>query len=133
TILACVALVALGAAGIVSAAPPADGDLIAIESMGTLQGPKFLNGITGTARVALGKDSSESGTRWRVHRLDDGTYRLECTGRNPGSRWLDARTTKRDVQLADTADGSGTRWELRELQNGTFVIRCLGDLPGPRI
>lgn len=47
------------------------GDIVALRNMGHLDGPRWLDGITGEGTVASALDSAFSGMQWEIVKLDE--------------------------------------------------------------
>ena len=118
------------------AAVPKHRDIVALECMGNIQGPRWLDGRTGNGTVGLAprRDGGFTGTRWQFFEVDSGIYALKCLGNVNGSRWLDGRTGNSTVGLAPRTDKqfSGTRWQIFEISSGILAFKCLGDVEGSR-
>ncbi|WP_031077830.1 hypothetical protein [Streptomyces sp. NRRL WC-3742] len=89
---------------------------VLITCLGTVQGPRLLDGRTGDGSVGLAPHSGEpfSGTRWQMNGGFEGVVTLVCQGDAPGNRFLDGRTGDGTVGLAPTTDPpfTGTRWKV---------------------
>jgi hypothetical protein len=99
--------------------PFTDGDHIALECLGHLPGPRFLDGRTqdGTVGLAPTTGGHFTGTRWKVIKLRKNQISLECFGHLPGPRFLDGRTQDGTVGLAPNTSFpfTGTRWRVAVL------------------
>ena len=121
------------AAGILS-----PGNNVSFKCLGSIQGPRYLDGRTANATVGLAPNLSTkfSGTKWRV--LNGGApdvVALRCMGTENGSRFLNGRTQDGSVDLAPHTNRpyTGTRWRVVALdQNHPNIIalKCLGEIKG---
>jgi hypothetical protein len=111
------------------------GKTVFLRCLGTVEGPRYLDGRTRDGSVGLAPHTRRpfSGTRWRVVNAGNGAVALECRGDVEGPRWLDGRTADGSVGLAPNRNRpfTGTRWEVLEI-NGAVALRCLGEIDGPR-
>jgi len=118
------------------AAVPRHRDVVALECMGNISGPRWLDGRSGNGTVGLAprRDGPFTGTRWQVFEVDSGIYALKCLGNVEGPRWLDGRTGNGTVGLVSRTDRqfSGTRWEIFEISSDVLAFKCLGDARGSR-
>src|SRR4051794_27688440 len=91
-------LLLLGVLGMTSARA----EHVFLESLGRVEGPRFLDGRTHNGTVGLAPNTAGgfTGTRWSLLNLDDGTFNLECLGAVEGPRFLDGRTHNGTVGLA---------------------------------
>ncbi len=114
--------------------------IYSLKCLGTLEGARFLNGITTEARVDLAPSvgGNFSGTIWEIT-YDEATsaYRFRCQGNLEGARFLNGITTEARVDLAPSAGGefSGTNWEAAPVLGAppsTYRFKCLGTLEGQR-
>jgi hypothetical protein len=110
---------------------------VILECLGSVEGPRFLNGRTaeGTVDLAPSTVPPYTGTLWEMTDWPSGAYTLRCLGHIVGARFLDGRTAEGTVGLAldaDLASHSGTYWEVTPFSEGTFTLRCLGDVDGNR-
>lgn len=118
-----------------------------IKCLGSVEGPRWLDGRTQSGSVGLASKVSGNftGTLWRCRRLPDDFNRgrqvvtLQCQGAVEGNRWLDAYTGDGSAYLAPANVSvdprlSGTRWEI--LQNvdndahNSTGLKCLGNQRG---
>jgi hypothetical protein len=112
------------------------GTSVALRCLGTIEGPRFLNGFTGNGTVGLAPITANqfTGTHWIV--IDDGAGHmvLKCTGDVDGPRFLDGRTGNGTVGLAPATDHqfTGAHWEVLDDGPGRVVLKCLGAIDGPR-
>ena len=113
------------------------GDIVSLISLGSVAGPRYLDGRTATGTVGLAPDADMpfTGATWQVADGGDGSFTLKCLGAIDGPRFLDGRTADGSVGLA-AATGThftGTHWEITKLGGGVaFSLRCLGATEGPR-
>jgi len=111
-------------------------DELALQCLGAVDGPHWLDGKTGRGTVALAPttEGGYTGTRWQVVPLAPNIIALKCLGHLDGPRWLDGRTLTGDVGLAPTTGGgyTGTRWQVVPLAPNVITLKCLGHLDGPR-
>ena len=110
-----------------------------LRCLGSIPGPRYLDGRTANGTVGLAPNLSPefTGTRWRVVRAGDGVVELKCLGDLDGPRWLDGRTADGTVGLAPNTDRpfTGTRWQVLHVSYNNpniVVLKCLGDTEGPR-
>jgi hypothetical protein len=115
------------------------GNEVSLKCLGTVNGPRFLDGRTANSTVGLAKDRTKqySGTKWRVGLGGGRNITLKCMGTAPGAPWLDGRTQNGTVGLAPgtALPYSGTRWEVVPLDanNPNIVaLRCPGKAGEPR-
>jgi hypothetical protein len=113
------------------------GHSIALRCLGNIEGPRFLNGMTGNGSVGLAPNLNPpfSGARWVVaDGGGPGQVILACAGNVDGPRLLDGRTGNGSVGLAPSLDRpfTGTRWQTIDDGRGGTMLRCLGDVEGPR-
>ena len=94
--------------------------IVALQCVGTGNGPKWLDGRTadGTVGLAPSIENPFTGTRWEVVSVDDNNpdiVALKCLATIEGARWLDGRTGDGSVGLAPTTDApfTGTKWEVK--------------------
>ena len=94
--------------------------IVALQCVGTGNGPKWLDGRTadGTVGLAPSTENPFTGTRWEVVSVDDNNpdiVALKCLATIEGARWLDGRTGDGSVGLAPTTDApfTGTKWEVK--------------------
>lgn len=114
--------------------------IYSLKCLGTLEGPRFLNGITAEARVDLAPSvgGNFSGTIWEVTYDEPASaYRFRCQGNIEGARFLNGLTSEARVNLAPSAGGefSGTNWEAVPVPGAppsTLRFKCLGTIEGPR-
>jgi hypothetical protein len=103
----------------------AHGDIISLKSLSKIDGPRWLDGSTFDGRMRLQWTEEEkqfSGSRWRIHDNQDGTFSLECLGDYPGSRWLSAKDSL--LGLANTTDrGMATRWLIARDESYGVTIK----------
>jgi len=112
---------------------------VSLRCLGSIPGPRYLDGRTANGTVGLAPNMSPefTGTRWRVVRVGDGVVELKCLGDIEGPRWLDGRTADGTVGLAPNTNRpfSGTRWQVIQVgynNPNIVVLKCLGDIEGPR-
>jgi hypothetical protein len=115
---------------------------VCLKCLGSIEGPRFLDGNTSNGIVGLAPNTNEpfSGTRWTV--ADDGNSRLllRCMGKAdggqffPNARFLDGRTHNGTVGLAPHPDlpFSGAHWEATDDGPGRVILKGLGFVEGPR-
>ena len=115
------------------------GNNVSLKCLGTVNGPRFLDGRTANSSVGLAKALTKefSGTKWRVTGGGGKNIALRCMGTHPGPPWLDGRTQNGTVGLAPgtAAPYSGTRWEIVPMDAGNpniVALKCLGAVEGPR-
>ena len=115
------------------------GSEISLECLGSVPGPRFLDGRTGDGTVGLAPDLRRafSGTRWKVWSGGGGNrFLFKCMGTVEGPRWLDGHTQDGSVGLAPVTRPpfSGTRWEAigDPASPSIVMLRCLGNIEGPR-
>jgi GH24 family phage-related lysozyme (muramidase) len=114
--------------------------IYSLRCLGTIEGPRFLNGITAEARVDLAPSvgGNFSGTIWEVTYDEAASaYRFRCQGNVEGARFLNGVTAEARVDLAPSAGGefSGTNWEAAPVPDAPpsiYRFRCLGTVEGPR-
>lgn len=114
--------------------------IYSLKCLGTIEGPRFLNGITAEARVDLAPSvgGSFSGTIWEITYDEAASaYRFRCQGNIEGARFLNGLTAEARVDLAPSAGGefSGTNWEAAPVPDAppsTYRFKCLGTIEGPR-
>lgn len=95
---------------------------------------RWLDGRTrdGTVGLASSSEDSFTGTRWKVHVVDDGNDRiimLETLGAAEGLRWLDGGTGDGAVRLASSTEGTGTQWKVHVVEgrdDQTINLETLG-------
>lgn len=111
---------------------------VSLKCLGTVNGPRFLDGRTQNGSVGLAPDvgSRFSGTKWHVF-VSGGTILLQCRGVANGPRWLDGRTADGAVGLAPNtaAPFTGTRWRVLQIQPSSpdvVALQCMGNIQGPR-
>lgn len=113
-----------------------NGAVYYLKCLGSLGGSRWLDGRTSEGLVGLAARTTYpyTGTRWRAHKLRDGSWAFRCLGDVPGNRWLDGRTGDASVGLAPYPDGqfSGARWELLPVRDGVYALKCLGEADGNR-
>jgi hypothetical protein len=128
--------------------PRLNGDaFVFIKCLGSVDGPRWLDGRTQSGSVGLASDISggSTGTLWRCRRLPGDfnagrqVITLQCQGTVEGNRWLDAYTVNGSAFLSPqnvSVDPrlSGTRWEVmhnidNDAQNSTG-LKCLGEARG---
>jgi len=89
-------------------------DVVSLECLGAIEGPRWLDGRTQDGTVGLAPSvEGYSGTRWQMIAADRSysTYLFKCLEAIEGPRWLDGRTQDGTVGLAPSVEGySGTRW-----------------------
>ena len=90
---------------------------VALQCLGDVEGPRFLDGRTGDGTVGLAPSPDGfAGTMWTFAFVVDDTRTgsiLQCLGDVAGPGYLDGRTGDGTVGLAADTDGaSGTRWNL---------------------
>jgi hypothetical protein len=115
------------------------GDLVILECLANdaeKEGNRYLDGRTrdGTVGLAAKTGRRFTGTRWKVVKLAEGAFGLECQGNVKGNRWLDGRTGDGTVGLAPKTGGrfTGTMWKLHDRGEGKIQLECLGERKGPR-
>jgi hypothetical protein len=112
-----------------------NGDIVSLKTLGQIEGPRWLDGITnkGTVGLALAPEEGYAGTKWQLVDLGEGAYGLMCLGHVAGSRWLDGRSRDGTVGLASSTEGdsTGTRWLLMDLGGGEYGLVCQGYAEGP--
>jgi hypothetical protein len=106
-----------------------------LRSLGTAEGPRFLNGRApdGTVGLAPAADPPFTGTRWARIELRPGEIEFMWLGEIDPPHFLDGRTHDGSVGLAPNAlpPFTGTHWRPHVL--GELVtLECLGDIAGPR-
>lgn len=110
--------------------------IVTLECLGTLPGPRFLDGRTHDGRVGLANAAAPpfTGTRWALTTLTGGIVMLKCLGSLEGPRFLDGRTHNQTVGLAPfiTPPFSGARWAAEEVSPGVLTFKCMGEIEGPR-
>lgn len=114
--------------------------IYSLKCLGTIEGPRFLNGITAEARVDLAPrvGGNFSGTIWEITYDETASaYRFRCQGNIEGARFLNGVTAEARVDLAPSPGGefSGTNWEaapVPDAPTSTYRFRCLGTIEGPR-
>jgi hypothetical protein len=77
--------------------------LVVLECLGDIEGPRFLDGRTADGTVGLAPDtdpSIHSGTYWELVQLSESSYTLKCLGVIEGPRYLNGRTADGTVDLA---------------------------------
>lgn len=113
------------------------GDFIYLRCEGTLDGFRWLNGLTANNDVNLAsyRGDNNTGTKWLViDGPDEGTFVFQTQGNIPGNTYLDGYTPISDVGLAPYFGGyySGTVWKAITLPDGQFAFYCMGDKAGDR-
>ncbi len=113
------------------------GNSIALKCLGNIDGPRFLNGLTGNGTVSLAPntDAPFTGAHWlAISGPVPGQVIFKCLGNVDGPRFLDGRTGDGSVGLAPNTDApfTGTRWEVTDGGQTGTVLKCLGDVDGPR-
>ncbi len=109
---------------------------VSLKCLGTVAGPRFLDGRTGDGSVGLAPSTEGqfTGTRWNV--ADDGNHNLllKCMGNVDGPRFLDGRTGDGSAGLAKETGGhfTGTHWQPADDGPGRTTLKCLGNVDGPR-
>lgn len=114
--------------------------IYSLKCLGTIEGSRFLNGITTEARVDLAPSvgGNFSGTIWEVTYDEAASaYRFRCQGNIEGARFLNGLTAEARVNLAPSPGGefSGTNWEAVPVPGAppsTLRFKCLGTIEGPR-
>lgn len=114
------------------------GALVSLKCLGSIPGPRFLDGRTGNGTVGLAPQlfGPFTGTKWKVF-AGGGEIELQCQGDVDGPRFLDGRTADGSVGLAPTANRpfTGTHWRVHQIDNNNpniVALECLGNIPGPR-
>src|SRR5262245_7952463 len=111
--------------------PPGAAWIVTLESMGHVQGPRFLDGRTQDGSVGLAgtTDPPFTGTQWMAIGLVRGVVILQCLGDIEGPRFLDGRTLDGSVGLAQSTGPpfSGTKWKIAPAGDGIVTLWCLGD------
>ena len=113
------------------------GDIVSLISLGSVAGPRYLDGRTadGTVGLAPNTDAPFTGAKWQVSDGGARSFTLKCLGTIDGPRFLDGRTADGSVGLAAAAGPpfTGTHWEITKVRGGVaFLLRCLGAIEGPR-
>ncbi len=111
-----------------------NGNVISLECLGHLPGSKFLDGRAGDTSVALTAftDGQSTGTKWRVHVINDGVIALENQGKIPGSTWLNGLTYAETVNLAPDIKhpNTGTKWRIHIIDDGVIALENQGHVLG---
>ena len=111
-----------------------NGNVISLECLGHLPGSKFLDGRAGNAPIALTAllDGQSTGTKWKVHVINDGVIALENQGKIPGSTWLNGLTFANAVNLAPDTEhpNTGTKWRIHIINDGVIALENQGHVPG---
>jgi len=112
----------------------ADHQVYYLKCLGTGSGEsRWLDGRTSDGAVGLAQITTwpYTGTRWRAHKLPDGSWGLRCLGDRPGNRWLDGRTTDGTIGLAPSPryPYTGARWQVLPVTGG-IALKCLGEVEG---
>jgi len=112
---------------------------VALKCLGSINGPRYLDGRTQDGSVGLAPVLSKrySGTKWSIVSSSERIFTLKCLGLVDGPRWLDGRTHEGKVGLApqNAKPFTGTRWEMFPADaNDPYIvwIKCLGEIEGPR-
>jgi hypothetical protein len=113
-----------GTRWLVRPAPSASSSSVALECLGHIDGPRFLDGRTedGTVGLASSTDEPFSGTRWEVADTDQpGVVTLRCLGESTkglNARFLSADSLRGTLSLVgeDRGDSSTTRWFIADPQ-----------------
>ena len=118
------------------------GSIVKLECLGTVPGPKWLEGSPNGSKVALvaTPTTGKKSCLWRVHHdvLNEVDVVLfECISDTVGNHWLDGLTQTNGVQLAPHTHKpfTGTRWRAYpdpQQQPEVFLFECLGHIPGNR-
>ncbi|WKZ16038.1 MAG: hypothetical protein QY317_01775 [Candidatus Jettenia caeni] len=111
---------------------------LALKCLGTIEGPRFLDGRTGDGTVGLAPSTGGhfTGTRWEV--IDGGHSHviLKCMGTIEGPRFLEGRIGNGTVGLVSSMDQytTATRWEVIDDGPNRVILKCIGivDMEGPR-
>jgi len=116
--------------------PLVEGMIVQLQTLGDINGLRWLDGRTGDGTVGLVSSENRgfSGTKWRVHKLNNSDIALECLGEINGARWLDGRTGDGTVGLAPKGDGSfsGAVWRVHRINKSDIRLESLGTIEGPR-
>ncbi|MEP0872809.1 CHAT domain-containing protein [Trichocoleus desertorum AS-A10] len=111
-----------------------NGNVISLECLGHLPGSKILDGRAGNVPVALTAliDGQSTGTKWKVHVINDGVIALENQGKIPGSTWLNGLTYAKAVNLAPNTKHphTGTKWKIHIISDGVIALENQGHVPG---
>ncbi len=111
-----------------------NGNVISLECLGHLSGSKFLDGRAGNRPVALTAfiDGQSTGTKWRIHVINDGVIALENQGKIPGSTWLNGLTYTETVNLAPNTQHphTGTKWRIHIISDGVIALENQGHIAG---
>lgn len=111
------------------------GDYIYLKCEGTVEGPRWLNGLTYANDVNLVNYTGDNntGAKWKVIQgTYPGTYVFQTQGEVPGNTYLDGLTYSSDVALARYYSGvyTGTIWTPIALGNGLYAFKCGGTAAG---
>ncbi len=116
--------------------PLVEGMIIQLQTLGDINGLRWLDGRTADATIGLvsNENRSFSGTKWRVHKFNDSDIALESMGEINGLRWLDGKTADATVGLAPRGDGSfsGAVWKVHRINDSDIMLESLGTIEGPR-
>ena len=109
--------------------------IVSLECLGSVPGPRFLDGRTHDGSVGLAAVTAPpfTGTRWEMTTLAGGIVMLKSLGLIEGpNRFLDGRAQDGSAGLAPfiTPPFSGTRWEPHELAIDEITLKCLGEVQG---
>ncbi|GAA0280253.1 hypothetical protein GCM10010302_17540 [Streptomyces polychromogenes] len=114
--------------------------LVNFRCLGEVPGNKFLDGNTGTNKVALAPSTAPpfTGTLWSLQEVPSvpHAFTIECMGTgagSQGSQFLDGNTSTGEVTLRPNTNFTGTRWLLSNRPDGSHTLTCLGDQEGVRI
>jgi hypothetical protein len=114
------------------------GNKVSLRCLGSMNGPRYLDGRTQSGTVGLAPEilGHYTGTKWEVW-AGGGEISLKCMGTTDGARWLDGRTADGSVGLAPNVKQpfTGTHWRVHavDANNPDIVaLECLGNVPGPR-
>jgi hypothetical protein len=110
---------------------------VILECLGSVEGPRLLDGRTtdGTVGLAPSSVAPYTGALWEIASVPGNGYTLRCLGNIEGARFLDGHTADGSVALALDSDPlvhSGTHWDIQPYATSSFTLRCLGNVDGNR-
>jgi hypothetical protein len=102
--------------------------ILALQCLGDIEGPRFLDGRTGDGTVGLAPDiNGFSGTRWQSARTSEGIITLKCLGDIDGPRYLYGTAGNGTVGLSPEAFFSGATWDYGRSSDAPSILNPFPD------